>query len=65
MTIKYTKKTNELGQDYIEMISEDGTISFVPIDPSNSDYQRYLNPDSENGTISQDTNLKNRGQYDR
>jgi hypothetical protein len=52
MTIKYTKKTNELGQDYIEMISEDGTISFVPIDPSNSDYQRYLNPDSENGTIS-------------
>jgi hypothetical protein len=52
MTIKYTKKINELGQEFIEMISENGTISFVPIEPANSDYQRYLNPEAEQSTPS-------------
>lgn len=32
--------------------SEDGEISVIPMDEGNSDYQRYLNPDLENGTIS-------------
>ena len=29
---------------------EDNT--FIPVDPTNADYQNYLNPDTENGTIS-------------
>jgi hypothetical protein len=43
----------------IERLNEDGSISFIPKDLANSDYQRYLNPEAEqstpsleNGTIS-------------
>ena len=28
----------------------DGTISWIPMDESNSDYQRYLNPEAEQST---------------
>ena len=31
---------------------EDGVESFVPMDESNSDYQRYLNPEAEQSTPS-------------
>lgn len=31
--------------EVLEMTSPDGTISTVPMDEANSDYQRYLNPD--------------------
>jgi hypothetical protein len=48
MTIQYT----ELEDGTIERINEDGSKSYIPADPANSDYQRYLNPDLENGTIS-------------
>jgi hypothetical protein len=34
----------------IEMTEEDGTIRYVPTDPANSDYQRYLNPEAEQST---------------
>jgi hypothetical protein len=30
----------------------DGSVSFIPMQEENSDYQAYLNPDLENGTIS-------------
>jgi hypothetical protein len=30
------------GVDYLEMITPDGVVSFVPTDPANSDYQAYL-----------------------
>ena len=40
--------------DILIKIDEDGTESFVPMDEANADYQRYLNPDLENGTISQE-----------
>ena len=30
--------------------NEDGSVSFIPIDPANADYQEYLNP-SEAKTI--------------
>jgi hypothetical protein len=36
----------------LEMTEEDGTIRYVPIDPANSDYQRYLNPEAEQSTPS-------------
>lgn len=37
----------------IERVNADGTISSIPTDPANSDYQAYLrwleNPDAEEG----------------
>ena len=29
---------------------EDGNQLWIPIDPANSDYQRYLNPEAEQST---------------
>jgi hypothetical protein len=37
MTIKYTEL-----ETTILMETEDGVISYIPKDPSNSDYQAYL-----------------------
>ena len=28
--------------EHIERFNEDGTVSWIPIDPANSDYQAYL-----------------------
>ena len=42
MTIKYTEKVSALGWAYIERDNGDGTISVIPIDEANSDYQAYL-----------------------
>jgi hypothetical protein len=44
-------------QKVIKRTNENGTLSFIPMDESNSDYQRYLrwleDPEAEeNGTIS-------------
>ena len=38
MTIEYT----ELEDGTIERLNEDGSKSYIPADPTNSDYQRYL-----------------------
>ncbi len=61
--ITYEVIENEFGQQLLK--NDNGVLSWVPMDEGNADYQRYLNPDLENGTISQDNNLKQRGQYDR
>jgi hypothetical protein len=47
--IQYTEKTDALGGKYIEGIDGD-TLMIIPIDPANSDYQRYLNPEAEQST---------------
>jgi hypothetical protein len=47
--IKYTKKTDFAGGEYIEGVAGD-TVMIIPIDPANSDYQRYLNPEAEHFT---------------
>jgi hypothetical protein len=39
---KYTLKENEDGTQFIEMIDEEGIMSFVPIAADNADYQAYL-----------------------
>jgi hypothetical protein len=52
MTIKYTEKVSALGWEYIERDNGDGTISTIPKDEGNSDYQRYLNPEAEQSTPS-------------
>jgi hypothetical protein len=44
--IKYTENEN----GFIERTNEDGTISFIPKNLANSDYQRYLNPEAEQST---------------
>jgi hypothetical protein len=44
MTIIYTKKSTELGWEYIEMLDSDKpkSVGYIPIDEGNSDYQAYL-----------------------
>jgi hypothetical protein len=36
--------TEEDGTQTIKRTNEDGSVSFIPADEANSDYQRYLNP---------------------
>jgi len=37
-------------QDFIVRTNEDGSESWIPVDPANADYQRYLNPEAEQST---------------
>jgi len=46
---QYEKIENEFGS-FIKRTTQDGTISFIPMDEANSDYQRYLNPEAEQST---------------
>jgi hypothetical protein len=48
--MKYTIKQDPMGVDYLEAIDGD-TVMIIPIDPANSDYQRYLNPPDETKTL--------------
>jgi hypothetical protein len=58
MMTTYRKEISELsGDELLIKIDAEGKEWWIPADPSNSDYQRYLrwleNPDAEeNGTIS-------------
>ena len=36
---------DEVGLETIKRINDDGSISFIPTDENNADYQAYLNPD--------------------
>lgn len=38
--------TTESGNEFIQRFNEDGSISFIPLDPTNADYQAYLNKDN-------------------
>jgi hypothetical protein len=51
MTITYKEiEIAELNTKWIERTNEDGSVSVIPIDSGNSDYQRYLNPEAEQST---------------
>ena len=50
MTITYEEITNEMGGKVIKRIDENGAETWIPTDPANSDYQRYLNPEAEQST---------------
>ena len=52
MAITYKEVTTDLGFKYIEMLDSDKpeSVTVIPIDPTNSDYQRYLNPEAEHFT---------------
>jgi hypothetical protein len=52
MTYTYTEIENELGAKSILKTDENGNQWSIPIDPANSDYQRYLNPEAEQSTPS-------------
>ncbi len=34
------------GVKFIQRTNEDGSVTFIPTDPANSDYQAYLNKDT-------------------
>ena len=36
--------------EILKRTDEDGSIYWIPLDESNSDYQRYLNPEAEQST---------------
>jgi hypothetical protein len=38
------------GNESIIRTNDDGSITSIPTDPANSDYQRYLNPEVEHLT---------------
>jgi hypothetical protein len=42
MTFTYEKITNTFGEDIIKRVDENGSESWIPTDPANSDYQAYL-----------------------
>ena len=50
MTITYKEVTGEFGWKYIERTNEDGSISVIPKDLGNADYEAYLNPEAEHFT---------------
>ena len=50
MAVTYEKYTSFSGVDFIRRFNEDGSYSDIPLDPANSDYQRYLNPEAEQST---------------
>jgi len=41
-TIPTDQTTNEPRTDFVVRTNEDGSISWIPTDPANSDYQAYL-----------------------
>ena len=47
---KVVKRTEPFEFTYIEATYEDGTVTHIPADEANSDYQRYLNPEAEQST---------------
>jgi len=43
MTIQYTVvEATDISNGFIRRANEDGSISTIPLDPANSDYQAYL-----------------------
>jgi hypothetical protein len=50
MKYTYEEVTNYDGVITIQATAEDGSMLFIPKDPANSDYQRYLNPEAEQST---------------
>ena len=46
----YEKITNEFCIEVIKRTDADGQVWWIPADPANSDYQRYLNPEAEQST---------------
>ena len=50
MEYTYEIVTTELGGQALKRTDDNGVVSWIPMDESNSDYQRYLNPEAEQST---------------
>jgi hypothetical protein len=50
MDYTYEEITNNDGSKILKRTDETGLIVWIPLDESNSDYQRYLNPEAEQST---------------
>jgi hypothetical protein len=50
--MNYTEITSATGTKVILRDNGDGSVSYIPLDETNSDYQRYLNPEAEQSTPS-------------
>ena len=48
--MKYEIVKDGLGNDCITGTTDDAVVLWIPADPANSDYQRYLNPEAEQST---------------
>jgi expansin (peptidoglycan-binding protein) len=49
---QYEVVETPISTQIIKRTDEDGKVWWIPIDPANSDYQRYLNPEAEHFTPS-------------
>lgn len=49
---QYKEITNEIGHIVIERTTDDGVVSYIPIEPANSDYQAYLDRDKPKAALS-------------
>ena len=53
MIINYEEVVTEMsGNKIIKRVNEDGSISFIPMDEANSDYQAYLDRDKPKAALS-------------
>ncbi len=52
MAITYSTYTTESGLEFIVRTNEDESISYIPCDESNSDYQAYLDRDKPKAALS-------------
>jgi hypothetical protein len=52
MAITYKEVTGEFNWQYIERTNEDGSISVIPKDEGNADYQAYLDRDNPKAALS-------------
>jgi len=48
--MEYEIVEQENGNKVIKRTDTDGKVWWIPTDPANSDYQRYLNPEAEQST---------------
>ena len=42
----YEAYVSDYGTEFIKRNNEDGSISFIPVDDANPDYQAYVNKDN-------------------
>ena len=42
----YETYTSASGVDFIKKTNDDGSVTYIPTDPANADYQAYLNKDT-------------------
>jgi hypothetical protein len=47
----YEEVITDMGNHYIKRTTSDEIVSFIPVDPANSDYQEYLKSLDEASTL--------------